>query len=67
MCVCECVCECVCVCVCVCVCDGDSERLRAREVREGLCGPHLLPTSLSFQLQPEPPELAAAALQFSST
>lgn len=54
---------CVSACACVCL----MERLRAREVREGLCSPHLLPSSLSFQLQPEPPELAAPALQFSST
>lgn len=57
----------VCKCACECVCDGQSGRLRVREVREELCGPHLLPTPLSFQLQPEPPVLAAAALQFSGT
>lgn len=56
-----------CVCMFVCVYNGEAERPRTREDGEGLCGPHPLPTSLSFQLQPEPPELVAPALQFSST
>ena len=65
----SCVSVCVCVHACwrVCVCNGEAKRPSTREVRERLCVPHPLPTSLSFQLQPESPELVAAALQFSST